>query len=211
MTRIVPAILGALLAIATVQDARAQSASEPRTLSAQELQAFAPELRRGGYVLYFRHLDTAQDQEDIQPVDLNDCRKQRNLSESGIARGKAIASAFRKLRIPIGEVLSSPFCRTMETGRLVAGKATVDLDLFFAIALTREGKERKGLALRGLLARIPQGATNTLVIGHTANLYEAHGYWPQPEGVAYVFRPDGNGGAIAIARVTPETWSAAAR
>jgi hypothetical protein len=35
----------------------------------------------------------------------------------------------KRLKIPIGEVLASPFCRTMETARLAFGKATATNDV----------------------------------------------------------------------------------
>lgn len=211
MVRSSKVLLGALMVLFLARNSFAQPLSEPPTLSTQDLQKLAPELRRGGYVLYFRHLDTRQDQEDLQPVDLNDCAKQRNLSSEGIARGKAISRAFRKLQISVGNVISSPFCRTVETGKLIAGKVTTDTDLFFAIALTKEGKERKGAALRNLLARVPERGKNTVIVGHTANLQEAVGLWPKPEGVAYIVRPDGKGNISLLGRIEPDTWDAAAR
>jgi len=107
--------------------------------------------------------------------------------------------------------VTSPFCRTRDTGRLIAGDAVVDADLFFAIALTREGKARKGEALRRMLALAPAKGRNTVIVGHTANLQEAVGLWPKPEGAAYVFRPDGRGGLAVVARIEPDTWGAAAR
>ena len=90
------------------------------------------------------------------------------------------------------------------------GKATPDADLFFAIALTEEGKRRKGEVLRAMLARVPARGANAVIVGHTANLQEAVGLWPKPEGAAYVFRPDGKGGVEAVARIAPEVWKAVA-
>jgi phosphohistidine phosphatase SixA len=198
----------AILATAT-NTSSAEPNQEPPTLSKENLKKLLPELRKGGFILYFRHLETDQDQEDSYPVDLNDCSKQRNLSPEGINRGRSIAQAFRKLQIPVGDVISSPFCRTEATGKLIAGKATIDLDLFFAISLTKEGKERKGAALLKMLQRMPEKGKNTLIIGHTANLQEAVGLWPKPEGVAYLFKPEKNAPAKALARIEPTQWSAA--
>ena len=204
-------VLTLVLTLALASGAMAQTATEPPTLSARELKALAPALSRGGYVLYFRHLDTAHDQEDQQPVDLNDCRKQRNLSPEGIARGRAIATAFRKLRLRFGEVIASPFCRTMDSAKLLAARATADSDLFFAIALSAEDKARKGAALRKLAGRVPAKGTSTLIVGHTANLQEAFGLWPKPEGVAYLLQPDAAGGVRVLGRIEPATWEIAAR
>jgi hypothetical protein len=45
-----------------------------------------------------------------------------------------------------------------------------------------------------------------VIISHTANLKEAAGIWPKPEGVAIVFRPRRDGSFEPIARVLPEDW-----
>lgn len=186
----------------------AQGTAEPPTLAASKLPGLVAKLKQGGYNLFFRHLDTRLDQEDQQPVDLNDCKAQRNLSEEGRSRGKMIGQAFRKARIPVGEVVSSPFCRTQDTARLIFGKTSTDADLFFAIALTDAGKKQKGMALRRLLATPPAAGTNNVYVSHTANLQEAIGHWPKPEGVAYVIRPDGQGGLAVVGRITPDAWAA---
>lgn len=191
--------------------AQAQPVPEPPTVGTGELPALLDKLKTGGYVIFFRHLDTRQDQEDRQPVDLNDCKAQRNLSDEGRARGAAIGKTLKQAKIPIGEVVSSPFCRTLESARLIAGKASTDADLFFAFALTDSGKKQKGAALRKLIANLPAKGKNNIIVSHTANLQEAVGLWPKPEGVAYVFRPDSKGGFDGIARIAPDVWIAKTR
>ena len=46
------------------------------------------------------------------------------LADRGRAEARALGEHVQCLRIPIDEVLASPFCRTMETARLAFGKAT---------------------------------------------------------------------------------------
>jgi phosphohistidine phosphatase SixA len=185
----------------------AQVLPEPPTVSVQELKLLTENLKKGGYVIFFRHLDTRQDQEDRQPVHLNDCKAQRNLSDEGRTRGKMIGRVFKQASIPVGEVTSSPFCRTQETARLIAGRTVTDADLFFAIALNDQGKKQKEAALRKLFVQQPTKGKNTVIVSHTANLQEAIGLWPKPEGVAYVLKPDGNSGVSAVDRMTPDTWA----
>ena len=72
-------------------------------------------LRRGGYVIYFRHTSTDFGQNDEGMTSYDDCTKQRHLTEQGRAEARAIGAAIAKLQIPIGDVLASPFCRTLET------------------------------------------------------------------------------------------------
>ena len=52
-----------------------------------------------------------------------DCASQRNLTDKGRGEARAIGEHVKRLGIPIGTVLASPFCRTMETARLAFGKA----------------------------------------------------------------------------------------
>src|SRR5687768_7239726 len=75
-------------------------------------------LRKGGYTLYFRHTATDFSQNDSAMTRYDDCASQRNLTELGRQQARAIGDAVRALELPIGDVLASPFCRTVETGRL---------------------------------------------------------------------------------------------
>lgn len=202
-------LLGGLSGVA---DSAAADATRPElpTLTRQELKAHLPSLRQGGYILYFRHALTRQEQEDRQPVTLGDCTTQRNLSEEGRRQAGGIGAALRALKIPIGKVLSSPFCRCVDTAQLAFGKAEISEDLYFAVGLAKAERSAKGAALRRLLAEPPATGSNTVIVAHTANLDEATGYWPKPEGAAVLFRPDGAGGFRPIGRLPPEIWTEAA-
>lgn len=180
------------------------------TLTQQELKELLPALRKGGYILYFRHALTRQEQEDRQPVTLGDCTTQRNLSEEGRRQAGGIGAALRELKIPVGMVLSSPFCRCVDTAQLAFGKAEISEDLYFAVGLAKAERAAKGAALRRLLAAPPTAGSNTVIVAHTANLEEATGYWPKPEGATVLFRPDAAGGFRPIGRLPPEIWTEAA-
>jgi len=81
-------------------------------------------LRAGGFVLYLRHTSTDFSQNDARMTSYLDCSAQRNLTDKGREEARALGEHIKRLKIPIGEVLASPFCRTMETARLAFGKAT---------------------------------------------------------------------------------------
>src|SRR2546425_9754279 len=81
------------------------------------------QLREGGYVLFMRHTSTDFSQNDSKMTSYEDCANQRNLTDKGRAEARDIGAHVQRLAIPIGEVLASPFCRTMETARLAFGKA----------------------------------------------------------------------------------------
>jgi phosphohistidine phosphatase SixA len=145
-------------------------------------------------------------------VDLSRCETQRNLSESGKAQATQIGRGARALGVPIGKVLVSPFCRCKDTAKLAFGHFEVVDDLQFALMAEASASERArlGAALRQMLATAPARATNTVIVAHTANLREAANIWPKPEGVAYIFRPLGNGQFEPIAMATPDEWTALA-
>lgn len=177
----------------------------------RDVPDLVPRLRNGGLVLYIRHAATDVKQADQRPIDLNDCAKQRNLSAKGRDQSKAIGAAFRALGAPVGDVLSSPFCRTLETARLAFGRAEKNDALYFAIGISPEEKAKAREALRRMLSDPPPKGTNRIVVSHTANLKDATGIWPKPEGVAIVFAPQSDGKFRAFARIEPDDWEAIAK
>jgi len=54
---------------------------------------------------------------------LDDCATQRNLTDEGRGDARRLGEAFRARGIPVARVLSSPWCRCLETGRLAFGAA----------------------------------------------------------------------------------------
>ena len=79
-------------------------------------------LRTPGAVVVVRH-SYAPGTFDPPDARLDDCSTQRNLDESGRAQAKRLGDAFRANGIVVGEVLSSPRCRCMDTARLAFGRA----------------------------------------------------------------------------------------
>jgi phosphohistidine phosphatase SixA len=175
-------------------------------------QALIDELRKGGHVVYFRHGTTAEvGEKDVADADLADCHRQRNLSPAGQAQTKAIGDAFRRLQIPVGDVYSSPYCRCLETARNIFGKVQQSKALHFAIHLRHTDRAAVTGQLLKLLGTPPPRGQNIALVSHTANLQDAIGLWPKPEGVAHIFRPNGDGSFGYVGMVLPEEWTALAR
>jgi phosphohistidine phosphatase SixA len=163
------------------------------------------DLRRGGYVVFLRHAATDHSQRDRLGVPLSDCGGQRNLTEAGREQARSIGRAWRSLEIPVGDVLSSGYCRTRETAELAFGRATI------VPALTGIPAEQVGThggrvrALRRLLGTKPDGNANTVVVGHIANL-EAATQVEIEEGDAAVFEPLGGSRYRLVARLPASAW-----
>lgn len=178
------------------------------SLSPAQIDELVSVLQQGGYIFYFRHAATNHKQVDERPVDLNNCKSQRNLSDLGRKQSKTIAKAFKKLNIPVGDVLSSPFCRCKETAELAFGSATLNDKLYFAIGLKRDDKISKSKFLLKELSTPFPGKKNKVIVSHTSNLKESTGIWPKPEGAAFIFQPLSDGNYKTVGRVHPDTWKA---
>lgn len=164
-------------------------------------------LRQGGYVVYFRHGLTEKTGEKFVPSELiHKCELQRNLSKEGVEQVKRIGQVISKLQIPVGDILSSPYCRCMDTAKHMFGRATRSDSLFFAIHMKSDERAAVAEELKKMLSTIPAQGTNTILISHTANLKEAAGIWPKPEGVAHIFRPAGEGRFMHVGKITPDAW-----
>src|SRR5215813_7810323 len=71
-------------------------------------------LRGGGYVIFLRHV-LADQGIDGSPTVLGDCATQRNIGEQGLRDARAIGQGLRDRAISVGDVLSSEYCRALET------------------------------------------------------------------------------------------------
>ena len=78
-------------------------------------------LKKGGHVVLVRHAQTSSGVGDPPGMRLDDCATQRNLSEVGRAQARRIREEFRQFRVPVDEVLSSEWCRCVETAGLAFG------------------------------------------------------------------------------------------
>lgn len=163
-------------------------------------------LRAGGVILVFRHAATDFSKPDQDPVVVADCTTQRNLSVQGRADARAIGRGARRLGLPIGKVLSSPFCRTLETARLAFGRATVHLALLNTITAEHNAAWRKQIRdTRRLLGTRPAAGTVTVRVTHGVVVSDATGQSLE-EGEAIVLRPLGNSRYRVLGRVMPREW-----
>jgi phosphohistidine phosphatase SixA len=188
------------LVLAAPAGALAQSAAATPLRGPELLAA----LRAGGYILYFRHADTDHSQNDQRMTGVEDCATQRNLTDRGRAHSRALGEAIRALAIPIGAVLASPLCRTMETAMLAFGTVR-------KAPAAREGgplppgKPGRFAALRALLSTKVAPGENTVIVAHAYPYYTLVGGQYLSEGEADVVRPRGADFEV-VARVGLEQW-----
>jgi phosphohistidine phosphatase SixA len=166
-------------------------------------QAAADALRRGGYVLYFRHAATDMSKNDAGMTSFDDCPTQRNLVDRGRDDARAIGAAIRALGIPIGKVRASPFCRTVETAELAFGRAEKTAEV--RGGPVRADDAARYAPLRKLLAERPAPGTNDVIVSHGNPFYAVAGAPYLAEGEAAVVQPTGDAFRV-VARIRVEDW-----
>jgi phosphohistidine phosphatase SixA len=77
-------------------------------------------LVNGGHVALVRHGSAPPGYGDPPGFKIDDCATQRNMDERGRAQARAVGEAFRQHGVAVDKILSSPWCRCLETARLMA-------------------------------------------------------------------------------------------
>jgi phosphohistidine phosphatase SixA len=160
-------------------------------------------LKAGGYTIILRHARTdrsipSKETPGYSPKDRAD---QRNLTADGVRDAKLIGAVLKKYGIPIGEIVSSPLYRTVETAQMAAGNPTTTT---MALRVFPSTDEQTALVVAPVRSR-----TNRLLVTHHF-VIEKHVPGIKPgdigESEAVVVRPDGKGAIEVIGRVTLADW-----
>jgi broad specificity phosphatase PhoE len=147
-------------------------------------------LRRGGQVVLVRHTVTDPGVGDPQGFRLEDCSTQRNLSEEGKEHAKRIGEAFRLHRVPVARVLTSPWCRCVETASLAFGTAEISPPLSNLFGRS----EARNKAVEELTAMVgePRSGSNLVLVTHGSTIL-ALTRIPVNMGEIMVLTPQGQG------------------
>lgn len=161
----------------------------PPLAAADDDAALWRRLGGGGHVLLIRHAATHPGIGDPPGFVLTECGTQRNLSDAGRQDARSIGAAFRSRDIPLGSILSSRWCRCLDTARLAFGRVEPApmLDSMF-----NDSQVQGQAKVRAVLARAGrhEGRQNLVLVTHDVNIRALVG-----EGVAQgeivVARPGG--------------------
>lgn len=167
-------------------------------------------LKGGNLIIYMRHGPTEINikASNANPIDFGACELQRNLSEAGLSLVQRLGASVKLLNIPIGQVKSSPYCRTKDTAQAVFGRFEVDEKLQFSLSKSSEESAILGQYLLDSMLESNDVEKNTVYVGHTSNLKDGLGVWPEPEGVMVIFKKEGNE-IIFKGIIKPTDWPTA--
>jgi phosphohistidine phosphatase SixA len=169
--------------------------------------ALVKALRTGGHVIVMRHASSPRDVPQTPNPD--NVPPERQLDEKGRMTAIAMGDALLRLKIPIGEVLTSPTYRARETARLArftTAKSVTELGEGSGTMQAVQSAQTEWLQQK--VKETPKGA-NAVLITHVPNITAAFpGETPAlVEGEALVFGPDGKGGARVVGRIKIEEWA----
>ena len=156
-------------------------------------------LAGGGQVVLVRHAVTTPGGGDPPGMRLEDCATQRNLSDEGRAEARRLGAAFRARGIPVQRLLSSPWCRCLETARLAFGSPEVwtPLGNLFGRPENREEQVRR---MRELVGEKVMGG-NLVLVSHGSTISALTGVSPGTAEMV-ILTPRGAGSFIVAGTLT---------
>jgi phosphohistidine phosphatase SixA len=162
-------------------------------------------LKEGGNIIFFRHERTDVLKLDEPGYKLANCATQRNLSLAGIANSQQTGDYMKRLGIPIGAVYSSPMCRALETARYAFGRVESKPDLMGDWSEIGRTFADAGRELKTLIDSRAQLGTNTVLVAHFSNIFNAYGV-RLLEGDAAVIRRNEKAEVTVIGVVSAHRW-----
>ena len=156
-------------------------------------------LQAGGQVVLVRHALTDPGVGDPPGFRVEDCRTQRNLSDQGRREARELGDALRARQVPVAKVLTSPWCRCIETARL-AFRAPAELQPALGNLFGRPENTASQLAELKLLVRRPERG-NLFLVTHGSTTQALTGVSPGTAEMV-VLTPQAGGGFRVAGRLS---------
>jgi phosphohistidine phosphatase SixA len=156
-------------------------------------------LAGGGQAVLIRHAITTPGVGDPPGMRLQECGTQRNLTDEGRAHARRVGEAFRSRKIPVDRVMSSPWCRCLETARLAFAPPEVwtALGNLFDRPQNRTEQVAQMQVFVGGLRR----SGNVVLVSHGSTIAALTGINPDPAEMV-VLRPAGGTRFTVAGRLT---------
>jgi phosphohistidine phosphatase SixA len=155
-------------------------------------------LRDGGRVVLLRH---AMANGSMEPAnfDIEKCSTQRNLSDRGKRQADEIGSLFAARAAPIGRVLSSRYCRCLDTARIAFER---EPEPFTPLDPPDADPAKRAAQMAAITDEVRNysGSDNLVMVTHLEDIKELTGISPR-EGEAVVVGLEG-GRLHVLGRIT---------
>ena len=155
-------------------------------------------LAKGGHVALVRHGNAPPGYGGDPPgFKIDDCATQRNMDERGRAQARAVGEAFRQHGVIVDKILSSPWCRCLETARLMA---LGPVENTWAVAASDRSPERL-VVLKQMVAGW-RGPGTLVLVTHALTVQALVGIMPdQAETVVVKPKPGNEPGIDVVGRI----------
>ena len=155
-------------------------------------------LVNGSHVALVRHCSAPPGGGGDPPgFKVDDCATQRNMDERGRAQARALGQAFRQHGVPVDKILSSPWCRCLETARLM-GLGPVESVM--AVASSERSPERL-VVLKQMVADW-RGPGTLVLVTHALTVRALVGIMPEQAEIVVVRpRPGEQAGMSVVGRI----------
>ena len=149
----------------------------PSTANADLGNNLTHDLTKGGKLIFIRHA-YAPGGGDPNNFDIQDCNTQRNLNNSGRQQAKQIGIFIKDNNIPIDRVISSEWCRCIETAIIAFNK--YETKSFLNSFFSEKFAKNKKLQIKNLKKYIEEwkGNKNLVFVTHYVVISELLGYAP---------------------------------
>ena len=132
-------------------------------------------LKKPGHIVLLRHSNAPGQVPESNDMDFKNCAIQRNLDADGRAQAGRIGDAFRKHGIKQVRLISSLYCRALETAKLMKlGPVTPQPVLNQVFLADIGGMREAGTKGRALLKSIP-AKQHTVLVSHVTNIQSIAG------------------------------------
>jgi len=158
--------------------------------AAQATEAGWAMLREGGHVVLLRHA-MAPGIGDPAHFDVEKCNTQRNLSEAGRQQARKIGALLAARAAPVDRVLSSRWCRTLDTARLAFGAD--DAEPFAPLDPLTQDSPDKDAMVKKVIAEIENWSAsgNLVMVTHGETIAALTGESSR-DGEALIVQPHGD-------------------
>ncbi len=169
----------------------------PAAAADDSLEAWAA-LAKGGHVALVRHGNAPPGHGGDPPgFKIDDCATQRNMDEKGRMQSRAVGDAFRQHGVRVDKILSSPWCRCLETARLMA---LGPVEGTMAVAASDRSPDR--LAALKQMVSAWNGTGTLVVVTHALTVQGLVGIMPgQAETVVIRPKPGNDPGVEVVGRI----------
>ncbi|MGK7915722.1 MAG: histidine phosphatase family protein [Prochloraceae cyanobacterium] len=138
-------------------------------LTSSEAEVWSRLQHETGYVVLIRHA-LAPGIGDPSIFQLGDCSTQRNLSEAGRVQAAQIGETFRRYNIAIVRVLSSQWCRCLETAKLMNIGSVETLPALNSFFADRSTQPEQTSQLRQFIINNRRTTGGVVMVTHAVNI-----------------------------------------